>query len=49
MRPVIRYFFILPIRSPCGGTKSDLEREIMINYRIKVSKWHKGVECPSYW
>ena len=36
-------------------TTSDLRRysngthEIMINYRIKVSKWHKGVECPSYW
>lgn len=36
-------------------TTSDLRQysngshEIMINYRIKVSKWHKGVECPSYW
>jgi type IX secretion system PorP/SprF family membrane protein len=36
-------------------TTSDLRQysngshEIMINYRIKVSRWHKGVECPSYW
>ena len=28
---------------------SNGTHEIMINYRIKVSKWHKGVECPSYW
>jgi type IX secretion system PorP/SprF family membrane protein len=36
-------------------TTSDLARysngthEIMINYRIKVNKWHKGIECPSYY
>lgn len=28
---------------------SNGTHEIMINYRIKVSRWHKGVECPSYW
>jgi len=28
---------------------SNGTHEIMINYRIKVSKWHKGIECPSYW
>jgi type IX secretion system PorP/SprF family membrane protein len=28
---------------------SNGSHEIMINYRIKISKWHKGLECPSYW
>ena len=36
-------------------TLSDLRQysngshEIMINYRVKIAKLHKGVECPSYW
>jgi type IX secretion system PorP/SprF family membrane protein len=36
-------------------TTSDIARysnsthEIMVNYRIKVSRWHKGIECPSYY
>lgn len=36
-------------------TTSDLRQysngthEIMINYRIKIQRWHKGIECPSYW
>ena len=28
---------------------SNGTHELMINYRIKVSKWHKGLECPAYW
>jgi type IX secretion system PorP/SprF family membrane protein len=28
---------------------SNGTHEIMINYRIKIPKFHKGVECPSYW
>jgi type IX secretion system PorP/SprF family membrane protein len=36
-------------------TTSDLAKfsngthEIMINYRIKIPKLHKGLECPTYW
>lgn len=36
-------------------TTSDIRRysnsshEIMVNYRIKIQKWHKGIECPSYY
>ena len=36
-------------------TTSDLVRfsngthELMLNYRIKIPKLHKGLECPSYW
>lgn len=36
-------------------TTSDLNRvslgshEIMINYRLKIPKIHKGLECPAYW
>ncbi|MEJ7646084.1 MAG: type IX secretion system membrane protein PorP/SprF [Chryseolinea sp.] len=36
-------------------TTSDLRlysngtHEIMINYRVKINKWHKGIKCPSYW
>src|SRR5688572_1669101 len=36
-------------------TTSDLRQysngthEIMINYRVKIQRWHKGIECPSYW
>lgn len=36
-------------------TTSDLNRvslgshEIMVNYRIKIPKIHKGLECPTYW
>lgn len=22
--------------------------ELMLNYRIKIQKWHRGIECPSY-
>jgi type IX secretion system PorP/SprF family membrane protein len=28
---------------------SNGSHEIMINYRVKISKIHKGLECPSYW
>jgi type IX secretion system PorP/SprF family membrane protein len=28
---------------------SNGSHEIMINYRIKIPKVHKGLECPSYW
>ncbi len=36
-------------------TTSDLNRvslgshEIMVNYRLKIPKIHKGLECPAYW
>lgn len=30
------------------STFSNGTHEIMINYRIRVSAWHKGLECPSY-
>ncbi len=36
-------------------TTSDIAKfsngthEIMINYRIKIPKLHKGLECPTYW
>jgi len=36
-------------------TTSDIRRysngthELMINYRIKISKIHQGLECPTYW
>lgn len=28
---------------------SNGTHEIVINYRIKLSKIHQGLECPSYW
>lgn len=28
---------------------SNGTHELMINYRIRISKWHKGLECPAYW
>jgi type IX secretion system PorP/SprF family membrane protein len=28
---------------------SNGSHEIMINYRIRISKIHKGLECPAYW
>ena len=28
---------------------SNGSHEIMLNYRIKIPKLHKGLECPSYW
>jgi len=28
---------------------SNGSHEIMINYRVKIQKIHKGLECPSYW
>jgi type IX secretion system PorP/SprF family membrane protein len=28
---------------------SNGSHEIMINYRVKIPKIHKGLECPSYW
>ncbi len=31
------------------STYSNGTHEIMLNYRIRVSKWHKGLECPSYY
>jgi type IX secretion system PorP/SprF family membrane protein len=30
-------------------TYSNGTHEIMINYRIKITKFHQGLECPSYW
>jgi type IX secretion system PorP/SprF family membrane protein len=36
-------------------TASDIRKysngthEIMINYRVKITKFHQGLECPSYW
>ena len=37
-------FTISDIRLYSNGT-----HELMINYRIKINKLHKGIECPSYW
>lgn len=28
---------------------SNGSHEIMLNYRIKIPRLHKGLECPSYW
>ncbi len=28
---------------------SNGSHEIMINYRIKIPRFHRGIECPSYW
>ena len=28
---------------------SNGTHEIMVNYRIKIPKLHRGIECPSYW
>jgi hypothetical protein len=28
---------------------SNGTHEIMLNYRIKINKIHKGLECPAYW
>ena len=28
---------------------SNGTHEVMINYRIKIPKLHKGLECPTYW
>jgi type IX secretion system PorP/SprF family membrane protein len=28
---------------------SNGSHEIMLNYRIKIPKWHQGLPCPSYW
>lgn len=28
---------------------SNGSHEIMLNYRIRIPKLHKGLECPSYW
>lgn len=28
---------------------SNGSHEIMINYRVKISRWHQGLPCPSYW
>jgi type IX secretion system PorP/SprF family membrane protein len=28
---------------------SNGSHEIMINYRIKIARIHKGLECPTYW
>lgn len=30
-------------------TYSNGTHEIMLNYRIKITKFHQGLECPSYW
>lgn len=31
------------------GRVSSGSHEIMINYRIKIQRWHQGLECPSYY
>ncbi len=28
---------------------SNESHELMINYRIKIARFHKGLECPTYW
>lgn len=28
---------------------SNGSHEIMINYRVKIARLHKGLECPTYW
>lgn len=28
---------------------SNSTHEIMVNYRIKIDRWHRGIECPSYY
>ncbi|HNP95016.1 MAG TPA: type IX secretion system membrane protein PorP/SprF [Cyclobacteriaceae bacterium] len=28
---------------------SNGSHEIMINYRVKISRWHQGLACPAYW
>lgn len=31
------------------GSYSNGSHEIMLNYRVKINKIHKGLPCPSYW
>lgn len=31
------------------GDFSNGSHEIMVNYRVKIPKLHKGLACPSYW
>jgi type IX secretion system PorP/SprF family membrane protein len=31
------------------GSYSNGSHEIMVNYRVKINKIHKGLACPSYW
>ena len=28
---------------------SNGSHEIMVNYRLKIQRWHQGLPCPSYW
>jgi len=28
---------------------SNGSHEVMINYRVKIPRIHKGLECPTYW
>ena len=28
---------------------SNGSHELMLNYRVKITKWHRGVECPTYY
>jgi type IX secretion system PorP/SprF family membrane protein len=30
------------------GRVSNGSHELMLNYRIKIQRWHRGIECPSY-
>ncbi len=30
------------------GRVSSGSHELMVNYRIKINRWHRGLECPSY-
>lgn len=31
------------------GSYSNGSHEIMLNYRVKINKIHRGLPCPSYW
>lgn len=37
-------FTVSDLRLYSNGT-----HEIMINYRVKINRLHRGIECPSYW
>jgi len=28
---------------------SNGSHEIMINYRVKIQRLHRGIPCPTYW
>ncbi len=37
------------ITSSALNQYSNGTHELMINYRVKISRIHKGLECPTYW